>query len=54
MLEFSMDNLLQMTHIGKTKTQLCISKAGNFHMNNIWCQELELYFDQFIAIFVFL
>lgn len=29
MLEFSMDNLLQMTHIDKTKTQLCISKFSH-------------------------
>lgn len=54
MIEFSMDSLLQMTHIGKIKTQLCILKAGNFDMNNFWCQELEFYFDQFLAIFVFL
>lgn len=54
MIEFNVDNLLQMTHVGKIKTQLCILKAGNFDMNNIWCQELEIYFDQFLAIFVFL
>lgn len=45
MIGFNMDNLLQMTHIGKINTQLCILKAGNFDMNNIWCKELEIYFD---------